>query len=209
MTRKTSKKSVKVAKKAAKRVAAKPARLACGNPQIAKAGSPITSKLGRLGTSKKQITGFIDKLTKQMPDQHRIFPPLRNAELLKWAAKRPKKSLPEDLVDLLRHTNGIQFWVSEGSPEGYFRLLPMREIDSARKIMWGEYSADLNDDDVPYAHWLAISEHADGANYIVLDTDNHKYYSMDTCGADLTCPVGNNVEELLGYIWESWVKGME
>jgi hypothetical protein len=156
-----------------------------------------------------QITEFINRLTSEMPGQHRIFPPLGNAEPKEWQGKWPKHSLSEDLVDLLRHANGIQFWVHEGSPEGYFRLLPLREIDSARQIMWQAHSDSMESDEVPYAHWLAISEHQDGASYIVLDTDRHQYYLMDTSGADLSNPVGNNVEELLEFIWEDWVKALD
>ena len=75
--------------------------------------------------------------------------------------------------------------------------------------MWLEHGEAMAPDDVPYAHWLAISEHQDGASYIVLDTDKHKYYLMDTCGADVSNPVGNNVQELLEYIWEDWVKALD
>lgn len=156
-----------------------------------------------------QVTEFIDRLTTDMPGHHRIFYPLGDTELKEWLTKWPNQSLPEDLVHLLRQSNGIQFWVNEGSPEGYFRLLPLREIDSARQIMWQDFSEEMEFDEVPYAHWLAISEHQDGASYIVLDTDTPKYYLMDTCGGDLTNPVGNNVEELLDFIWEQWVTGLD
>lgn len=29
---------------------------------------------------------------------------------------------------------------------------------------------------------------------------------MDSCGADLTCPAGNNVDELLDYLWKHWIE---
>jgi hypothetical protein len=156
-----------------------------------------------------QITEFINKLTGKMPGSHRIFPPLDNIELEQWRATWPGRSLPEDLLRLLRHSNGIQFWVNEGSPEGYHRLLPLREINSARRIMWSDHYDAMAADEVPYCHWLAISEHQDGAAYIVLDPDNQRYYLMDTCGADLSNPVGNDIQELLDFIWRGWVEALD
>jgi hypothetical protein len=156
-----------------------------------------------------QVTEFITRLIAEMPGNHRTFPPLDKAELEAWYARWPSRFLPEDLLDLLQQTNGIQFGVHEGSPEGYYRLLPLREVDSARRIMWRKHGDDMDDDEVPYPHWLALTEYQDGACYIVLDTDKHRYFLMDTCWPDLTCPLGNNVGQLLDYIWESWVKGLD
>ena len=156
-----------------------------------------------------QIAEFIDRLTKEMPGHHRILPPLGNAELDEWQAKWPEMSLPEDLLNLLRHSNGIQFWVHEGSPEGYYRLLPLRDIDSARRIMWLEYGDSMDADELPYPHWLAISEHQDGGSYIILDTDKQKYYLMDTILSDLSNPIGQSIEGLLEFIWEDWMKVMD
>ncbi len=68
---------------------------------------------------------------------------------------------------------------------------------------------DLEADAVPFPHWLALTDHADGAVFIVLDTDKYKYYLMDSCGADLTCPAGNNIEELLDYLWKHWIETLK
>jgi hypothetical protein len=156
-----------------------------------------------------QINEFIAELTEEIAGHHKTFPPLDSEELKKWNSRFSRSSLPEDFLDLLKRTNGIHFWVSEGSPQGYFRLLPLREIDNARQVMWG---GSLNDSDagaIPNTNWLAISGHQDGACYIVLDPDMSRYYLMDSCGADLTCPVGNNVQELLDYVWEHWIKALD
>lgn len=156
-----------------------------------------------------QIEDFVERLCRESAGNHRIFPSLDNEELEAWISRWSKTSLTEDFLDLLRHTNGIQFWVHEGSPNGYFRILPLREVDTARRIMWGEAPSDMNEDEVPYPHWLAITEDQDGATFIVLDPDAHRYYLMDSCGADLTCPAGNSIYELLDYIWDHWIEAME
>jgi len=144
-----------------------------------------------------------------MPGEHRIFPRLSNGELEEWRSKWPRLSLPEDLLELLRCSNGFQFWVHEGSPKGYFRLLPLREIDSARRIMWLEYGDSMGADEVPYPHWLAISEHQDGGSYIVLDPDKQEYYLMDTILSDLSNPIGNSIPELLEFIWKDWLEALD
>ena len=153
-----------------------------------------------------QSVEFINRLVREMPNDHRVFGPLEDAEATAWNTKWPTISMPADLLAFLRVANGIDLWVSDGSPDGYFRLLPLREIDMARNLMWGSSAKDLDDDDMPLPHWLAISEHQDGACYIALDTDEQRYYLMDTCGADLTCHAGNNIDELLDYVWENWIK---
>jgi hypothetical protein len=156
-----------------------------------------------------QIGEFITRLTEEMPSHHRIFPPLSNNELKEWRATWIGHPLPEDLMESLRHSNGIQFWVHAGSPEGYFRLFPLREIDSARRIMWLGYGDSTDTDEVPYLDWLAISEHQDGGEYIVLDTDRQRYYLMDTILSDLSNPIGHNIPELLEFIWKDWVKAVD
>ena len=64
MAGKTSKKSAKVAKKAAKRVAAKPALLAGGNPQIAKADgdAPVQAYIAALPGWKRDVGRRLDAI---------------------------------------------------------------------------------------------------------------------------------------------------
>jgi hypothetical protein len=156
-----------------------------------------------------RIAEFIDRVKRHPFGKFIVRPSLAEVELSEVRQKWPVGALRDDLVALLQQANGIDFWVDEGSPDGYFRLLPFCEIDRARSVMWGEYADALSAEDVPYPHWLAISAHADGAAYIILDTNSHRYFLMDTCGADLTWPMGDNVEDLLSEIWEHWIEGMD
>lgn len=155
-----------------------------------------------------QVHDFIKRLTADTSGRHRFFPPLEDEELVAWTSAFSTSALPEDYLGLLRTTNGIQFGVSRGSPNGYLRLLPLREIDYARQIMWGGLARDMRDDWVPLPHWLAISGDQDMDAFLALDPDSGRYYLMDACGADLTCPAGNNVRELLDYIWEHWIEAL-
>jgi hypothetical protein len=155
-----------------------------------------------------RTTDFITRLETEMPGQHRVLAPLGSAELERWLAKWPRKLMPEDLLLLLQQANGIQFWVSEGSPQGYLRLLSLRDIDSAREAIWGEHSREMAPEDLPYPLWLAVGVNQDQTSYVVLDTDSQRYYLMDSCSADLNNPVGESVEHLLDYVWKDWVKGL-
>jgi hypothetical protein len=160
------------------------------------------------GCDDMRTTDFITRLVTEMPGQHRVLAPLESAELERWLAKWPRKLMPEDLLLLLQQANGIQFWVSEGSPLGYLRLLSLRDIDSAREAIWGEHSREMAVEDIPYPHWLAIGGNQDQTSYVVLDTDSQRYYLMDSCGADLNNPVGESVEKLLDFVWQDWVEGL-
>jgi hypothetical protein len=110
-----------------------------------------------------QSVVFINRLIRDTPSHHRVYSPLEDAEITAWNTKWPTVTIPGDLLAFLRVANGIDLWVNDGSPDGYFRLLPLREIDAARNLMWGSSAKDLNDDDLPLPHWIAISEHQDGA----------------------------------------------
>jgi hypothetical protein len=155
-----------------------------------------------------RLEDFIDQVKRHPSGEFRLRAPLDDSELIQVRQRWPIGALPEDLIALLRHANGIDFWVNAGSPEGYFRLLPLGEIDSALRIMWGEMADDDAPEHVPHPDWLAISDNQDGAAFVVLDTDNHRYFLMDTCGADLTSPVGDNIEELLDYLYKAWIEQM-
>lgn len=156
-----------------------------------------------------KIADFIERLKSEADCHHNVFPPLDSKELEEWTTKISRDYLPSDFLDLLKKTNGIQFWVSAGSPNGYFQIRPLREIGFARQIMWGSALVDTDKDTLPLPHWLVITEHQDGAAYIILDPDRQQYYLMDTCGVDLTCPVGNNIEQLLDYLWKHWIEAMK
>jgi hypothetical protein len=49
--------------------------------------------------------------------------------------------------------------------------------------------------------YLALTYHADGSAFVVLDAEGGGYYLMDSCGPDTTCPVGRTADDLLDYLW--------
>jgi hypothetical protein len=129
---------------------------------------------------------------------HLLGAPASLEELARWRSSWPRHRLPEDLVGLLRRANGIHLWADLGEGRSYEGLAPLAEWRLARNKMWGEDAApDLLPD-----RYLALSYHADGAAFVVLDVDSGKYFLMDSCGADETSPIGDCAGHLLDWLWD-------
>jgi hypothetical protein len=129
---------------------------------------------------------------------HLLGPSVRANELARWVKAWSEHRLRSDLLSLLRRVNGIHLWADLDEGRAYQGLAPLEEWRIARQQMWG-IDADPNLLDNRY---LAISYHADGAAFVVLDTGSGRYFLMDSCGADESCPIGSSADELLDWLWE-------
>ncbi|MCB9876104.1 MAG: SMI1/KNR4 family protein [Planctomycetes bacterium] len=136
-------------------------------------------------------------------ERHHFSAGLTVVELVEWRARHRGLALPDDLIGFYRMSNGVRFGV-DMDPRGSMSLSSLQDLEPARQRMWSG-DGGLSPDDIPLPHWLAISDHVDGACFIVLDPDAAAYYLMDACGADLSCPLGNSFDEVLDYIWQDWV----
>jgi hypothetical protein len=128
---------------------------------------------------------------------HRLGNPLSDLELAAFRKRFPGVALPEDLLAVLQRWNGIDLWADVEFGRSYEGLAPLEEWDLARGIMLGP-DADpglLSD------RYFALSYHADGSAFVVLDTSTAKYFWMDSCGADESCPIGDTGDELLTWLW--------
>lgn len=115
-----------------------------------------------------------------------------------WRRRWPRHPLPVDLVELLTRVNGIHLWADLATGRAYEGLAPLDEWELARTKMWGpDADASMLDD-----RYLALSYHTDGAAFAVLDVAARKYFLMDACGADDTCPIGDTTGDLLAWLWE-------
>lgn len=106
--------------------------------------------------------------------------------------------LPDDLRALLMRANGIHLWADLDTGRSYEGLAPVEEWMPVRMKMYGE---DAEDDMLP-DKYVAVSYHADGAAFIVLDVDRGRYSLMDSCGPDESCPIGDTAEALLAWLWD-------
>jgi hypothetical protein len=129
---------------------------------------------------------------------HLFGRPVSSQELEEWCGASPQHRLPDDLVALLLRANGIHLWADLDDGRAYQGLAPLGEWRLAREKMWGDHAdpALLGD------RYLALSYHADGAAFVVLDTESGRYFLMDACGADESSPIGRTVGELLDWLWE-------
>lgn len=129
--------------------------------------------------------------------RHILGPPASDAEIGAWTKRWPCHPLPSDLKALLVRMNGIHLWADLDTGRAYQGIAPLEEWDVAATKMWGSGVTDAFLTD----RYLAISYHADGAAFVVLNVDTGMYYLMDSAGADDTSPIGSTVDELLDWVW--------
>jgi hypothetical protein len=128
---------------------------------------------------------------------HLLGAPVSSMELEQWRAAWRRHPLADDLVALLRRANGIHLWADLDEGRAYQGLAPLGEWRLARQKMWGEHA----DPALLADRYLALSYHADGAAFVVLDIESGRYFLMDACGADENSPIGRSVGELLDWLW--------
>ena len=129
---------------------------------------------------------------------HLFGPPVSSTEIEQWRATWPRHRLPDDMVELLRRANGIHRWADLDEGRAYQGLAPLGEWRLARQMIWGDHA----DPTLLADRYLALSYHADGAAFVVLDTESGHYFLMDACGADESSPIGRTVGELLDWLWD-------
>ncbi len=139
--------------------------------------------------------------TKLFRKGHRVGPALDEAAIERWQYAWPEHPLPADLRALLLKANGIHLWADLENGRAYDGLAPLEEWGLARHKMHGPDAAA----DPLLDRYLAISYHADGACFVVLNVQSQRYFLMDSAGPDETYPIGEDVEALLGWLWKQRV----
>lgn len=128
---------------------------------------------------------------------HLLGPGVSPSTLAEWQARWTRHPLPSDLGALLLRVNGIHLWAALDDGRSYQGLAPLEEWALARDKMYGPTAEPKMLAD----RYLALSYHADGAAFIVLDVEAGRYFLMDSCGADESCVVGRKVDDLLDWLW--------
>jgi hypothetical protein len=143
---------------------------------------------------------FFARLTQdnsREPGTHVLESGLADAELISWQKCHPGLMLPPDFVKLLRQHNGFRLLPDENTPTGAIRLLPLREIDFAPRIIY-EGNTVL-DSDFPKS-WMTITDDPDSARFLILDTSHGHYLEIDPIDPSEPEVVANNVEEMLDWM---------
>lgn len=142
-----------------------------------------------------------DNLVK--PGTHEPAPPLRSAEHARWKARHPGLKLPNDLIGFLKRANGIRFHLSPEHPLGAAaRLLPVREIQTATALLFQDQEEE--DESLP-GSWLALSDDAEGEQFLVLDVRKKLYLDLDPAEPEDAQEVGTRFEEALDWLFARYL----
>lgn len=136
---------------------------------------------------------------------HVLGAPASSNAIDAWQRAHPAHRLPADLRALVARVNGIHLWASVEEGRAYVGLAPIEEWKIARVTMYGpDADRDLLDD-----RYVALSYHQDGAAFVVLDGDAGGYFLMDAAGPDRTCPIADDVDGLLDWMWKERLPPLE
>ena len=137
------------------------------------------------------------------PGTHELAPSLRPAEIGRWKARHPGLKPPNDLLGFLKRSNGIRFHLSPRSPIGSeARLLPLREIQNATSLLYHDQEGE--DDALP-GSWLALSDDAEGAQFLVLDVRKRRYLEVDPADPEEAQEIGERFEEALDWLFARYL----
>jgi hypothetical protein len=137
------------------------------------------------------------------PGTHELSPPLRSAEIGRWKARHPRLKPPNDLLGFLKRANGIRFHVSTESPIGALaRLLPLREIRDATSLLY--HDQEEEGEALP-GSWLALSDDAQGEQFLVLDVRKRRYLELDPADPEDAEEIGERFEEALDWLFARYL----
>lgn len=97
-----------------------------------------------------KLSDFMLRMERELsddPSSHTLHPGLKDVELEAWYTNHPGERLPEDLLTLLRWSNGFGYYQEYFNGEaihldGAFRFLPLKEIKRADLVMYNEEQND-------------------------------------------------------------------
>jgi len=137
------------------------------------------------------------------PGLHELANSVRPAEIGRWKARHPGIKVPNDLLGFLKRTNGIRFRVSPQSPIGAeARLLPLREIGTATSLL---YQDQEDEDEALPGSWLALSDEAEGDEFLILDVRKRLYLGVDPADPEDAKEIGERFEEALDWLYARYL----
>ena len=131
-----------------------------------------------------------------LPSTHDLEPGLTDEEFVSWRNRHPGVCLPDDLILFLRQCNGFRLYPDPETPTGAVRLLPLREIEYAPRLL---YAGNTNCDDRYPPFVYALTDDPDSAQHLVLDTATGRYFDVD--------PIAGMEDE--GLVGHNWPAGLD
>jgi hypothetical protein len=137
------------------------------------------------------------------PGTHELAQSVRPAEIGRWKARHPGLKLPNDFLGFLKRTNGVRFHVSTRHPLGAeARLLPLREIQTATSLLYQDLEEE--DEALP-GSWLALTDDAEGDQFLVLDVRKRLYLDLDPADPEDAQEIGARFEEALDWLFARYL----
>lgn len=146
------------------------------------------------------VDEFLNRLKKdngQKLGTHHLEPGLTNRELTAWKAINPDFNLPSDFLFFLQKANGVRIRTDLEPTMGVFRLLPLREIQFAPRLMYGENKS--LDSEFPQS-WLALGVDPDSTLFLMLDIAQGQYLKVDPIDPHEPDLLATNLEGVLGWV---------
>jgi len=137
------------------------------------------------------------------PGTHELAAPIRAVEIGRWKARHPGLKPPNDLLGFFKRVNGIRFHLSPQSPIGAeARLLPLREIQTATTLL---YQDQEEEDEALPGTWLALTDDAEGEQFLILDVRKRLYLDVDPADPEDAQEVGERFEEALDWLFARYL----
>lgn len=127
---------------------------------------------------------------------HVLGPGVGAASLTDWQACHPGISLAPDVVDLVRHVDGIHLWADLDRGRSYYGIRPLSEWVEVAASEWSFLF------DTPKAGAFVLSYRNNGDYFLVLDTRENHFIWHDPQNFAGSQTVGRSVDQLLDWWWE-------
>ncbi len=138
-----------------------------------------------------EFLGLLIAENSSRPGSHQLDPGLTDDELVAWQNEHRETALPEDLIAFLRQCNGFRLYPDPDTPNGCVRLLPLREIDYAPRLLYG---GNTSCDESYPSSTIALTDDPDSAQHLILDTATGAYFDVDPIA-------GLEDDGIVGFTW--------
>ncbi len=164
---------------------------------------------GQVGR-RMELEDFLGKVADQkrvIPWVHITYPGLDKREFDLWKQSYPDVRLPDDWLNLLRHTNGLgidQQLVYDQFTGPFFTINPLSKIVSATQAIYGERSTAQ----LP-SSWFVIGRDADGEQHLIVDVATFEYHCINAIVPEEAKVIADQFPDCLEWIAQFLPRGDE
>lgn len=131
-----------------------------------------------------------------VPGTHELRPALSDKELLLWEKSQPAVTVPEELLALLRRSNGFRLRLNKDSPGGADCCFSaLKDLQGAGRFMYGGAEDDL----VPRS-WYALASDPDCSTVLIIDMGTGEFLDVDPIDPDEPEKLSKSVNGALTWL---------